>query len=206
MHKTVRVQIACLCALGSALAAEHRAEVAADWAFQHRYATTVDKAGKMALRNDRSPAPLVDEQAGTLKSDRDPTDQEARRSDALLAHLAKTFPGKGEWAAFRQRLDPLLAEAKSSAPDLTGKDPARQGTYIALCAAAEEKPPRDAAACGSPLASYDPERELGLGEAKAEILPVLDRLAPLAEGDDRDAKALKAKIEAKRKELEGGQR
>jgi hypothetical protein len=42
--------------------------------------------------------------------------------------------------------------------------------------------------------------------AKAEALPVLDRLAPLAEGDDRDAKALKAKIEAKRKELEGGQR
>jgi hypothetical protein len=38
--------------------------------------------------------------------------------------------------------------------------------------------------------------------AKAEALAVLDRLAPLAEGDDRDAKALKAKIEAKRKELE----
>jgi hypothetical protein len=37
--------------------------------------------------------------------------------------------------------------------------------------------------------------------AKAEILPVLACLAPLAEGDDRDAKALKAKLEAKRKEL-----
>jgi hypothetical protein len=38
---------------------------------------------------------------------------------------------------------------------------------------------------------------------KAEALSALDRLAPLAEGDDRDAKALKATIEAKRKELEG---
>jgi hypothetical protein len=38
--------------------------------------------------------------------------------------------------------------------------------------------------------------------AQAEALAVLNRLAPLAQGDDRDAKALKAKIEAKRKELE----
>jgi hypothetical protein len=41
--------------------------------------------------------------------------------------------------------------------------------------------------------------------AKAEPLGVLDRLAPPAEGDDRNAKALKAQIEAKRKDLEGSQ-
>jgi hypothetical protein len=38
--------------------------------------------------------------------------------------------------------------------------------------------------------------------AKADGLPILDRLTPLAEGDDRDAKANKAKIDAKCKELE----
>jgi hypothetical protein len=39
---------------------------------------------------------------------------------------------------------------------------------IALPCAAEEPPARDAAACGSPLAPYDPNRELGLGEAVPE--------------------------------------
>jgi hypothetical protein len=127
-----------LCALGSAAAAEHRQEVRDDWAFQHCCAVATDKSGKAGLRNDGQPAPLIDEQAGTLKTDRDPTDQVARRTDALLAHLAKTFPGKGDWAAFRQRLDPLLAAAKAGAPDLTGKAPARQQTFLSLCALRRE--------------------------------------------------------------------
>jgi hypothetical protein len=124
-----------VCAVG---AAEHRAEVREDWAFQHRYAVVVDKAGKPGVRSERQPAPLVDEQAGRLKDDRDPTDQVARRADALLAYLAKVFPAKADWAALRKRLDPLIAEAKAGAPDLTGKDPARQKTYTALCALRRE--------------------------------------------------------------------
>jgi hypothetical protein len=123
---------------GEDTAGQHRPEVREDWAFQHRYAVTADRAGKATLRNDRQPAPLVDEQAGTLKTDRDPTDQVARRTDALLAHLAQAHPGKADWAAFRKRLDPLLAEARAGAPDLTGKAPARQKTYLALCALRRE--------------------------------------------------------------------
>jgi hypothetical protein len=130
-------------------AAEHRAEVRQDWAFQHRYAVVTDKAGKVGLRNDQQPAPLVDEQAGTLKDDRDPTDQVARRTEALLAHLAKTFPGKADWAAFRKRIEPLSAEARAGAPDLTGEDAARQKTYTALCALRRE------VALANPLLDFD---------------------------------------------------
>jgi hypothetical protein len=39
--------------------------------------------------------------------------------------------------------------------------------------------------------------------AKVQSLAVLDRLAPLVEGEEREATILKVKIEAKRKELEG---
>ena len=112
-----------------AAAAEVREAVRQDWAFQHRLAVDTDRAGNLVLKRQRQPAPLLDEQAGTLKDDRDPTDQVARRTDALVAHLAKTWPGQADWEGFRRRLDPLLAEAKAGQPDLTGKDPARQKTF-----------------------------------------------------------------------------
>jgi len=102
-------------------AAEHRQEVCDDWAFQHRQAVEKDKAGKLVLHRERhQPAPLIDLQADTLASDRDPTDQVARRTDALLKHLAALFPGEADWLDFRRRLDPLLAAAKVGQPDLTG--------------------------------------------------------------------------------------
>jgi hypothetical protein len=132
--------LAALCCQGAG-AAEPRAEIQADWAFQHRRAATTDKSGRALLRIDpgrEQPAPLIDEQAGTLKSDRDPTDQTTRRTDALLAHLAANHPKHADWAGFRRRFDPLLAEAKAGTPDLTGKDPARQKTYLALCALRRE--------------------------------------------------------------------
>jgi hypothetical protein len=141
MKSVEAIVLACLWVCSgvvSAFAGEHRPEVREDWAFQHRYAVTTDKTGNLGLRQDRQPAPLVDAQAGTLKSDRDPTDQVARRTDALLAYLAKAHPERPCWREFRKRLDPLLAEAKAGKPDLTGKDPARQQTYTALCALRRE--------------------------------------------------------------------
>ena len=132
-----------------AAAAEVREAVRQDWAFQHRLAVDTDRAGNLVLKRQRQPAPLLDEQAGTLKDDRDPTDQVARRTDALVAHLAKTWPGQADWEGFRRRLDPLLAEAKAGQPDLTGKDPARQKTYTALCAL------RRAIAFANPLLDFD---------------------------------------------------
>ena len=132
--------LAALGALSSAFAAEHRRDVVEDWAFQHRYAVTPNRyrKGELTLRSHRQPAPLIDAQAGRLKGDRDPTDLVARRVDALLTHLAKSYPGKADWSGYRRRLDPLLAAAKAGAPDLTGQDAARQKTYIALCALRRE--------------------------------------------------------------------
>ena len=122
--------------LTSLTAAEPRQDLLGDWAFQHRVATDlIQDANKRSLNQ---PAPLVDAQAGTLKSDRDPTDQVARRTDALLKHLAQTQPGKADWADFRKRLDPLLAAAQAGTPDLTGQETARQRTYLALCALRRE--------------------------------------------------------------------
>jgi len=122
-----------------AQAAEHRRDVVEDWAFQHRYAIVENnKSDKVSLRSYSQPAPLIDAQAGRLRSDRDPTDQVARRIDALLGHLAKSYPGKADWAGYRTRLDPLLAAAKAGTPDLTGQNAARQKTYIALCALRRE--------------------------------------------------------------------
>jgi hypothetical protein len=134
----------------ASLATEHRQEVREDWVFQHRYAVSADKAGTPGLRSERQqPAPLVDEQAGRLKSDRDPTDQVARRTGALLTHLAGKHPSIACWTAFQQRLAPLVAEAKAGAPDLTGKDPTRQRTYAALCALRRE------IALANPLVDFD---------------------------------------------------
>jgi hypothetical protein len=125
-----------------AAAAEPRAEVQADWAWQHRIMVVQDGRSKVSrLRHAdarEQPAPLTDPQAGIVKDDRDPTDLAARRTAALLRHLAQAHPALPGWAEFRRRLDPLLAAAEAGAPDLTGQDPARQRTYTALCALRRE--------------------------------------------------------------------
>jgi hypothetical protein len=117
-------------------AAEPRADLRDDWAFQHRVAAELlqgqDKSARL------QPAPLIDAQAGLHKDDRDPADQVARCTDALLSHLTRTAAGKADWAGLRSRLDPFLASAKSGAPDLAGTNPVRQQVYLALCALRRE--------------------------------------------------------------------
>jgi len=151
--RCLRVSVSALLSVGlvaTVAAGEHRQEVADDWAFQHRLAVERDKTGKLVLRRERQqPAPLIDEHAGTLPSDRDPTDQVARRVDALLKHLATAYPAEADWVGYRTRLDPLLAAAKSGKPDLTGEDPERQKTYTALCALRRE------IALANPLLDFD---------------------------------------------------
>jgi hypothetical protein len=60
MKRLARIAAVILAGWPAALAAaEHRPEVREDWAFQHRYAVSADKAGKLGLHSERQSVPLV---------------------------------------------------------------------------------------------------------------------------------------------------
>jgi hypothetical protein len=139
--------------LAAGAAGDVRQAVRDDWEFQFRtmgtpYTRRDPKNwhrflhGFNLLENDRH-APteepyLLDRHAAFWKTDRDQADVVARRTRALLDHLAAAHPGRRGWQAFGERLTKLEARVADTKPDRTGADAARKALYLGLCALRRE--------------------------------------------------------------------